>query len=196
MLKERTAHQVSLSVASMDVSAAVPESMLPMHFPRSQVLPCLYGRAEQEGEGLSPMERFLRMGEEQMQDAQMLSMAADDLEALIPTVTDTGQRDTGVARLCLGVIKCVHGFVTIEVIADFVGGCQECLVAYPWAAQTVPAVRVFVDVLARVDAADWCFWRLSEVPMDCLSLAACLEYLGPSTCLVLRLKLLVSHRQI
>ena len=44
---------------------------------------------------LSPMERFIRMGNDQLQAAQMHSMAADEMQSLIPTISDAAQIETG-----------------------------------------------------------------------------------------------------
>ncbi len=44
---------------------------------------------------LSPMERFMLMGDDQLHAAQMHSMAADEAEALIPTISDAADAKNG-----------------------------------------------------------------------------------------------------
>ena len=44
---------------------------------------------------LSPMERFMRMEDDQLHAAQMHSMAADEMEALIPTISDAADAKDG-----------------------------------------------------------------------------------------------------
>ncbi len=48
---------------------------------------------------LSPMERFMRMEEDQLHAAQMHSMAADEMEALIPTISDAADVKDGKPHL-------------------------------------------------------------------------------------------------
>lgn len=55
--------------------------------------------------GLSPMERFMTMDSDQLQAAQMLSMAADELEALIPTITDVTDTEQGEAHHCVCLLS-------------------------------------------------------------------------------------------
>jgi len=48
---------------------------------------------------LSPMERFMRMEDDQVHAAQMHSMAADEMEALIPTISDAADVKDGEPHL-------------------------------------------------------------------------------------------------
>lgn len=52
-------------------------------------------------EGLSPMERFMKMANEQLQAAQMHSMAADELSPLIPTMSNLPNQRGGLHSLPL-----------------------------------------------------------------------------------------------
>lgn len=51
---------------------------------------------------LSPMERFMRMGNDQLQAAQMHSMAADEMASLIPTISDAADTKTGELPVHMG----------------------------------------------------------------------------------------------
>lgn len=51
---------------------------------------------------LSPMERFMRMGNDQLQAAQMHSMAADEMQSLIPTISDAADTKTGELPVHMG----------------------------------------------------------------------------------------------
>ncbi len=48
---------------------------------------------------LSPMERFMRMEDDQVHAAQMHSMAADEMESLIPTIRDAADIKDGEPHL-------------------------------------------------------------------------------------------------
>lgn len=51
---------------------------------------------------LSPMERFMRMGNDQLQAAQMHSMAADEMQSLIPTISDAADNAMGELPVHMG----------------------------------------------------------------------------------------------
>ena len=61
---------------------------------------------------LSPMERFMRMEDDQLHAAQMHSMAADEMEALIPTISDAADAKDGEPHLgqlpFLNLQACIH----------------------------------------------------------------------------------------
>ena len=61
---------------------------------------------------LSPMERFMRMEDDQLHAAQMHSMAADEMEVLIPTISDAADAKDGEPHLgqlpFLNLQACIH----------------------------------------------------------------------------------------
>ena len=58
------------------------------------------------------MERFMRMEDDQLHAAQMHSMAADEMEALIPTISDAADAKDGEPHLgqlpFLNLHACIH----------------------------------------------------------------------------------------
>jgi len=88
-----TAHETPAIAAA----PAAETQTYPLTSPRQGVQQGLLPGAlpEELAGALSPMERFMRMEDDQLHAAQMHSMAADEMEAIIPTISDAADVKDG-----------------------------------------------------------------------------------------------------